>query len=28
VLDAGTALEIYRAQCAAAGLEAPSVIGA
>ena len=28
VLDAGTALEIYRAQCAAAGHPAPNVIGA
>jgi len=27
VLDAGTALEFYRAQCAAAGLPAPDVIG-
>ena len=27
VLDAGTALEIYRAQCAAAGFAAPEVIG-
>jgi 2,4'-dihydroxyacetophenone dioxygenase len=28
VLDAGAALEIYRAQCSAAGLGAPNVIGA
>jgi len=28
VLDAGAVLEVYRAQCAAAGLASPSVIGA
>jgi hypothetical protein len=28
VLDAGAVLEVYRAQCAAAGLASPDVIGA